>query len=356
MYGKELEQELRDHFQLEVKNIEPPHEWWENIISNLAERKRRVPWGFVPRTRLAWVLLPLILLLIAGTVYAASPLIREIFQKYAGHIEEAGLAQEINLSQTINGVTVNLERAYADSNAILVGFTVSGPSERYITQGDKLSTVDGQVLKAKGSMGFVPGSTMVMNNWSPDERVAVIEAFDTASLQGVSSELNLRLVIPVLDWAKPGLNAPVAGVFTFEFSVPFHSGKVVNVGQTAEMEGISITLDEVLISPWETRAVFRFNPPYDEENQPSPIGSLVLPNGRLVNEASGQISETSYIISFMGDFMDQDGEWIIVISEFVFSPDLSQATPVPGYPGVYTGKSNDTQRLSGPWVFHFQVP
>jgi hypothetical protein len=356
MYGKELEQALRDHFQLEVKNIEPPYEWWENIISNLAERKRRVSWGFVPRTRLAWVLLPLILLLIAGTVYAASPLIREIFQKYAGHIEEAGLSQEINLSQTINGVTVNLERAYADSNVVLVGFTVSGPSTRYITQGDKLSTVDGQVLKAKGSMGFVPGSTRVMNNWLPTERVAVIEAFDTASLQGVSPELVLSFVIPVLDWTEPGLNAPVAGVFTFEFSVPFHSGQVIKVGQTVEAAGVSITLDEVLISPWETRAVLRFNPPYNAEECPSPIASLVLPNGKSVNEASGQVLEISYVTSFMGDYTNKPGEWLVVISELVFSPDLSQATPVPGYEGVYIGKASDTKRLAGPWIFRFQVP
>jgi hypothetical protein len=107
-------------------------------------------------------------------------------------------------------------------------------------------------------MGFKPGSTEVMGDWSPTEKVAIIEAFDTTGLKGVSSDFNLNLSIRVLDWTEPGLNAPVAGAFTFNFTVPVHPGTVINVNQTVEAAGYTFTLDKVLISPWETRAVIRF--------------------------------------------------------------------------------------------------
>jgi hypothetical protein len=78
-------------------------------------------------------------------VYAANSVIDEIFQKYTGNIGKNGLSQEMDISQTINGVTVRLERAYADNNVVLLGYTVSGPAD-YFTHRDKLTTTDGQIF------------------------------------------------------------------------------------------------------------------------------------------------------------------------------------------------------------------
>ncbi|MDD5289527.1 MAG: DUF4179 domain-containing protein [Dehalococcoidales bacterium] len=354
MQGIELEQELRDYFQIETENIEPPHEWWENIISNLAERKRRVSWGFIPRTRLAWVLLPLLLLLIAGTVYGASTLVKELFQKFATDVEKAGLAQELNLSQTIDDVTVRLERAYIDANVVLVGFTVSGPNARYHVDFGKLSTIDGQDIPGMIGMGTVPGSEMILGEWGKSERVAAIAAFDASIIQGLSSEIGLRLETQVEEWSILGEIQSTTGPFIFEFSVPFHSGKVINIEQTVEASGVSITLEDVVISPWATRATFQFQ---SQDNTLSPIVSLELPNGEIKNVTFGKYLETSSAQYFMGDFTDAHGNWTIVISELVFHPDVTKATEVPGSGGkAFTGKAEDIKRLAGPWIFHFQVP
>ncbi|MDD5702837.1 MAG: hypothetical protein PHU23_12400, partial [Dehalococcoidales bacterium] len=194
-----------------------------------------------------------------------------------------------------------------------------------------------------------------MGDWEPSEKLAVLYSFDTYTLTEISSELNIRLEIPVLDWTAPGLNAPTVGVFTFDFSLPVNPGQVIDVGQTIETTGVSITLDEISISPWETKAIFRFNPPYDE-NVPIPIASMTLPDGKSANESYSQNMVTAYQIGFMGDFTEKQGEWTIVISELIFPPDMSQATPVPGNPGVFYGNSSDTERLEGPWTFRFQVP
>jgi hypothetical protein len=354
MYEERLEKGIRDYFQTEVKKIEPSGEWWDNAVSCLGGRKQRVHWWFAPKTRLAWVLLPLILLLIAGTVYGASTLVKELFHKFATDVEKAGLAHELNLSQTIDGVTVSLERAYADANVVLVGFTVSGPKTRYHADFGELSTIDGQDIPGMIGIGTVPGSDIILGDWGKSERVAMIAAFDASMIKGMPAELSLRLETSIAESPIFGESQALTGPFIFEFSVPFHFGKVIDVEQTVEEAAVSITLEDVVISPWATRATFRFQ---SQDNTFSPIVSLELPNGDIKNVSFGKYLETSSAQYFTGDFTNEHGDWTVVISELVFHPDITKATEVPGSEGkVFTGKAEDTKRLAGPWIFHFQVP
>jgi len=188
--------------------------------------------------------------------------------------EGAGLAQELSLSQTIDGVTVKLERAYADPNVVLVGFTVSGPEESYHAYPGELSTSDGQRLPRMTGMGVVPGSKGMMGNWASSERAAVITAFDPSSIKGTPSELNLTLETSVGDSVSgqtPGQAS--VGPFKFDFSIPFHPGKVIEIDQTVETAGVPVTLKQVVISPWAARAVFSFAlPPEEEQSGCIPTG------------------------------------------------------------------------------------
>lgn len=341
-----IEKELREYLLAEVKEVEPSHGWWDNAVSRLGEPKRRSRWfGIMPKTRLAWVLLPVILLLIGGTVYGASSIIRELFQKYATDVEEAGLAQELDLSQTIDGVTVKLERAYADSNVILVGYTVSGPNSTYHPDFGEIYTTDGQSIPGMMGIGTVPGSDMILGSWAQSERAAMIASFDASALEGSPSELSLRLETSVGDWAIPGEDQASVGHFKFDFNVPFHAGKIIDVGQTVEAAGVPITLEQVVVSPWATRSVFSFSAPYDSKNRPWPIVSLMLPSGETENSSFGGTSGDY----FNRDFTGQSGEWTITIKELVFPPE-------PGSQTAGTHPASDTKRLAGPWVFHFQVP
>jgi len=356
MNEEKLEQELRDYFHAETKTIEPPSDWWDRTISQVIGQNRRIRWfGFMP-ARLAWVFVPLLILFTAGVVYAAGSVIDEIFQKYTGNVGKAGFAQEMDLSQTINGVTVRLERAYADNNVVLLGYTISGPAD-YFTHGDKLTTVDGQSLPGQGAMGFKPGSTEVFNNWAPSERVAVVDTFDTSSLIGVSSELNLNLTVPVQDWTNPGINAPVVGVFTFNFSVPVHPGILFDVNQTAAAKGISFTLRNVEISHYQTEVIFQ---PFMQDiydSRANPIITLTTPSGQSVPYSAGGFLRNLPVYYFMGDFSGEHGEWTVTISELDYPGEITETTEVPGSGGnVIEGKSGPSSSLSGPWVFHFEVP
>jgi len=356
MYEERLEQELRDCFQAETKTIEPTPDWWDRNISLVTGQNKRNRWlGLIPKTRLAWVFLPLVLLFVGGTVYAASSVIDQFFQKL-GSVGKNGLSQEMDISQTINGVTVRLERAYADNNVVLLGYTVSGPTD-YFAGLDKLTTVDGQSLPDGGAMGFKPGFTDVFDNWAPAERLAVVDTFDTSSLTGVSSELNLNLTVPVRDWTNPGINAPVVGVFTFNFSVPVHPGIDVNVNQTAAAKGFSFTLRNVEISHYQTEVFFQ---PFTQDFRDSGanlIITLTTPSGKSVPISAGGLHGDLPVYYFMGDFTGEHGEWTVTISELDYPGDMTETTIVPESGGnVIEGKAGPSSHLSGPWVFHFRTP
>lgn len=326
-----LEQELRNHFSAEVEEAEPSHGCWNSAISQVVTKRNRSRWfGLVPKTRLAWAFLPLVVLLLGGAVYGASSLLSELFQRHAPQLEEAGLAQELELSQTINGITVSLERAYADSNVALVGFTVNGPDKRYQAEISGLSTADGQNLS--GMIGVGTGSKEIMGNLNSS---ATIYTFDTSTLKNVSSELNLILEVSVADLPMVGESKALAGPFRFEFDVPFHAGKSIDVGQTVGSSGIPVMLEQVTISHWGISAVFQIPDGKDY----APLTSLTLPNGNQVNGSLSMHRETLIVKYFMGDFTSQAGEWTLTVSELVLdSPNTPQ------------------QRFAGPWVFHFDVP
>ena len=359
MEVERLEQELRDYLTAEAREVEPPIEWWNTIISGLEDRINTSFWKkFMPKTRLAWALSMLVLLVVSGTAYAGTFIVKELFLNYTGEIEEAGLARELDVSQTVGDITVRLERAYADGNVVLAGFTIAGHGDKYFTHKNELETDNGQILPMMFSMGVVPGSEMVMGDWRPSERIAFMAAFDASPITGEPSSLNLILHLQISESPLPEEIQSSINSFSFDFSVPFTIAKTVNVEQTVEESGIAITLDKIDITPWATKAVFRF--PQDEEKSGAPIIRLTLPEGNSEMESFGRKMDepsSEYRSYFNGDFTDQHGEWTITIKELVLPPDLSEMTETDiGGQKVLIGESSGENRLSGPWIFTFDVP
>ena len=280
----------------------------------------------IPQTRLAWLLLPLILILMGGAVYAATTGVKMLFESWAEDVEKKGLAQELNLSQTIDGITVNLERAYADSNVVLIGYSVNQPENQNYRYGATLATSDGQALDPMvGMIGAPEMERLGMSN------SAAIFVYDASEITGNPTELNL--VLKAGTFIFPGINGETTqppGPLVFNFTVPFHAGKTIEVNQTIETAGIPITLERVVITTWATRADFNFYPHYDG---PSAV-SLKLPSGNSENATLGKNMGTPLLQRyFYRDFTNESGEWTIEIADLGSPP--SQF---------------------GPWVFHFQVP
>jgi hypothetical protein len=338
MNEEKLEQELRDCFHAETKIIEPTSDWWDRNISQVTGQNKRTRWfGFKPRKRLAWALVPLIVLLVGGTVYAASPLIEGIFDNFFGQqIEQTGLVQDMDMSQTITGVTVRLERAYADSNVVLIGYSAGLTDNLNIPAIATLTTADGQVLDGMMGVGELHTAGLGIFN------SASCFSFDASKITGSPSELSLTLKI---DYARfqadnsDEINHKPIGPFIFNFHLPFHAGKIIDINRTIESAGVPVTLEKVVISPYETRAVFQILPSEKVQDELVPVVSMVLPSGVSVDAGSSFSLDPEHQTFFTGDYTGEHGAGTLTLKEMVFR-----------------ASSGGVQRLSGPWVFLFSIP
>ena len=347
---------------------------WPAIRARVQPRRRSSRWAqLMPTTRLGWAFMALVLCLAFGAVaYAMVPVVSRLFQQEAGlrHVEQANLVQELNLSQTVDGVTVTLERAYADANRIVVGYTIKGPNgQRYDARHLTLTDAAGTVFL--GTIGYgvygVTGQSDILRVSLPPGEGAYVLAFDAAPVQGAPTKLDLRLVMEVEELVLPP-DAPspsptlagspaeppepmvvellpmpmgaIVGPFIFDFSVPFIAGRVIKVQHIVEAAGVAVRLERIVVTPSETRAFLCFEPPDGDGKEWTPIVTLDIADESIpmVNETG---EEGCYSCDFFAPIYDQRGEWTLTVTELV-GFDLAQ-------PWGQT-------RLAGPWVFRFRVP
>ena len=398
---------------------------WPAIQARVQPRRRSSRWAqLMPNTRLGWAFLILSLLLVVGaTAYAVN--LWEVMPFWQ-HIEEAGLGQEVHLSQTLNGFTVTLERVYADANQIVVGFIVSGPPDQkvHLTR-ITLSDDRGTEFRGMVGAGTDASGTLGVSVSLPPGTGGEVFVFDASPVQGRPSELELYLEVEL--WATELHSTPTAkgetpaqpvqeesgaqmaedrraivmatpaqtmrdvrivGPFTFDFSVPFIPGRTIKVHQTVEAAGVAARLEQVVVTPSETRAILCFEPPDGDHRKWIPIATLdtgdeqdlsgivkplsgatwYVQSGRLrfkADESVSAVDETEkegcYRYSFLASLQDQR-EWTLTVTELVGTDIerleaqiLRQADS-----GVVTMDAAEAAefqtRLAGPWVFRFGVP
>jgi hypothetical protein len=368
---------------------------WPAIRAQVQSRRRSSRWAQLrPNTRLGWALLALALFLAFGAVaYAVVPIVNRLFRQEAGlrHVEQANLVQELNLSQTVDGVTVTLERAYADANRIVVGFTIKDPNgQRYDAHHLTLTDAAGTVFS--GTLGYgVTGQSDILKVSLPPGEGADVICFDAAPVEGAPAELDLRLVMEVVEALPPAALEPsptpasppaeppmvvvleplptpeeeaIVGPFTFDFSVPFIPGRVADVNQTVEAAGVAVRLERVVVTPSETRAYLRFDSPSGEAEWWMPIAMLQAPgeDGKSYAGYMGSYGPASYQYGFLAPLYDRQGEWTLTVTELGYTDIerleaqiLRQADSVVVLVDAAEAAEFQT-RLDGPWVFRFRVP
>lgn len=376
-----VEQEVPDNVDL-----------WPAIRARVKPRRRSSRWvQWMPATRLGWAFMALVLCLAFGAVaYAVVPVVSRLFQQEAGlrHVEQANLVQELNLSQTIDGVTVTLERAYADANRIVVGFTIKDPNgQRYDAHHLTLTDMAGTVFS--GTIGFgVTGQSDILKVSLPPGEGAYVLAFDAAPVEGAPAELDLRLEMEVVEAlpldafeppptligppdeppasmvveALPVPEGDIVALFTFEFSVPFIPGRVAEVNQTVEAAGIPICLERVVVTPSETRAYLRLDSPGGAEMRWIPTAMLKAPGDEESQNHfaySANDDPPIHRYAFLAPLYERRGEWTLTVTELVGtaierleSQILRQADSAV----VSVDAAEFQTRLAGPWVFRFRVP
>jgi hypothetical protein len=333
----EFEQDLRGFFHNEANKLKHPEGWWNNVVSSVTGEKPvyTAPKAGFFRRKLFLIPLALIVALVVtgGTVYGDSSFTKGIIERMVPSVEngETGevisLAQEYDLSQTINGVTAKLEYAYTDMNAAIVGVSVEGSDRNSIF---RLYMPDGRELDC--SFG------------NATERGEWVWSFRMPAIDGNPSSLNLRMEISVSKDKEP---------FVFDFEAPYYGGKVINVGQTVEAAGVEVELESLIISPREMKAIFYISPQTDERGiYAGIIVEILLPDGTLEGVSMGRGNnsiEEAATAHIFGDFTSQSGEWVITIDELVYPPPIDKSKQYEIH------APSDTVRLAGPWVFTVQV-
>lgn len=195
------------------------------------------------------------------------------------------------------GFTVTLRQVYADSNQVVVGYTVAGPPNRSFIGGlgadPTPATFPRAVVEPGLALPYFKGAVYTDSNIHEDGVMAV---FDAAKVQQAPYGLRIHLTIPALTtverWnggpprqascetarpfrlgeAPPGWDyrkmswLTVYGPFVFDVSVPFIVGHVVTLYKSTHMDKTTLTLEHIVISATETRLYVRGLPP-DLEQQ-----------------------------------------------------------------------------------------
>jgi hypothetical protein len=290
----------------------------------------------LPRRATIAAALVLAAVLLAGSAYALEPLLNGVFNMEPGtqQIIELNLAQRVHISRALGGFTVTIERVYADSNRVVIGYSVATPPGHGYSvdfMDPVLTTPDGTALPAGGGMG----SGNVGNTQGN------VLFFDASGIDGSPEALQLHLVAQGLGGMEHAGSPDVrpfqiAGLLAFDLTVPFHPGRVAEPHRSVTVGGQTVTLERVVVTVSETRVYLRGIQPdwvigtltvgswtSDPGGNPQggPIGAGIAPDGLTV-------------ISYGDALYDRHGEWTLVVSY----------------------ANNSQAPKGGPWTFHFALP
>lgn len=333
-----------------------------------ADPRARLPWQrLVPASRPAWVVIVLVLLATLGAAGFAINLTlgEKLFSQVMGRWDQgsaAELTHEINMSETIEGITVTVDRAYFEKNRIGIEYTVTGlpqsPSAvpREISLYAELEDANAPYVRFRSAGGSgVRSDSQIEGMEVPPDTVIEVVAFDVTGAQADASGMRLSFIVSMDEMERVGdalLDGRMIGPFIFNFEVPFVPSrdiKVIHVGRTIEASGVPIRLEEVTITPAEVTALLVVN------RTPEQRRANVSPHHVTLNVPGEWPDDTplprAYILTRLGDFPDtflarfhlnweaEPGAWRLKVENLRGVDDLENEVEVKGL-----------------WEFHFEVP
>ena len=233
-----------------------------------------------------------------------------------------------------------LETVYADNNRVILTYTQKVPAAANPLL--LLSLVDRKLTMQKGITFSEVGDASM---YSPKTKMGEeVVSFDTAKVPANTATLNLHLQMTLKEPVNQNQNQLKAvGTLSTDFSVPFHPGRAANVNQTVTVDGISITLTRIVVSPSQTRLYVMSSRIQIGDPQHSPyylsVGNWHTPpygfdSSRVLMPIGKSASTTGVVLTENAPLIDKQGEWTFKISS--------------GAIVNYSG--------SGTWTFHFAIP
>lgn len=346
------------------RNAAISHTLQERILTQKHQKiilLHRFPIRASRRTILAAVAL-ISAIILASTAFASMPLVNQALLWHDSRMQQVThqqLGQTVNIAQSACGFSMIIQRIYADANDAIVAYTIKAPPTRtfiggFNVQTATLSDADGNkypLIEGSSTAAFANETGNVM-------------AFDAGGTVKHPQVLKLQLIVPTittneqignishtsapcevyralkrdevpqnLDYTKIR-EVTVHEPFIFDFSVPFAFGREIDLHQTSQSGGTTVTLERIVITPIETR--------FYVQGVTQATDFVLMNNGQTVN-VSGSRSPSNGLVIYSLDtlsFSNQRGQCKVTISS---RPDLAKFTPG-GAP------------IGGPWIFYFKLP
>jgi hypothetical protein len=241
--------------------------------------------------------------------------------------------EAIDLSQTVDGYRVTIDRAYADATRLALALSVIDEERRPGTT--QVSAMGAIVTDADGEYGGM-GATS-----TPDGPYAAVNvAWKVPPVLPLpSGPRTFRVVIPAIqvrDDATPPANDDAwspwhehAGPWTFEFELDVDGGTTMTPDVSAEVDGVTVHVTRVIAATSIVRVEAQIDGAPEDDGW-APVGSITHAGrtARFVVSSSG-VDETVVLFTERG-LGEGGGDWTITFDELV-------------------GNS----RLAGPWVLEF---
>lgn len=291
--------------------------------------------------------------------------------------EQLGLVQHVNLTQDGPGGTVTIERFYADTNRIVVAYTIRGMADvsnttRIPPFRPTLTDSTGRTYPytSPGIFGAFGG----VRDGQPYSTSII--SFEAASLPADTQQETFRLTFDPLSTVNSPVTPGTYGPWVFDLTMPVVSARVADVGQTVvapvvasyqqgqpgipvarcndcpetPTEGIAISVERIVTTVSETRIYLRLGaPPIARqagwevrgiaiEDKDSPAvqqgGTRLLPDGTVV-------------VTLVNPLYQKQGEWTLTIHELWALVPPDQERDPRGFVQV---------RLTGEWEYRFIMP
>jgi hypothetical protein len=251
---------------------------------------------------------------------------------------------EIGLSQTVDGYTVTIDRAYADATRLALAISVVDDLRRKGTaQVEAFSTIvtddDGEYSSGGGAVSRPDGAFAAVNVAWKQPPVLPLPA----------GSRHLHVVLPfirILDDAPPPPHTDpnvwdpwrrVPGPWTFDFELTVDGGTTITPAAFAEVDGIRVSVPRLIAAAGIVRVELRIDGDLPQGDW-SPVGEVSHGDKVLPFVMGDLAAGPDGMMAFMtdGGVSNTSGEWTVTIKEII--------------------DGSGDERLQGPWVVRFTAP
>lgn len=318
-----------------------------------------------PRLRPVWAVAVAALTLLGGAAYAAGGLedvLDLVYGETVPTVQVRGLAEPVDKAVSRGGVTVTVDRVYADTGYVAVGYSVEGTDGLARRNGvrpadlsDWLKLSDAEPRRGNEDAEDYAIADAFWQGWAPGAREPATPKGSTAGAVLFEAPEGLDPGKAHRFRAEVYFDAPTGRVqengalevgrvgrpLLVDFEAPVREAPALEVDETVESDGVPITLTEVVNSPAGTRAYLCFDPPGGGYDWPL-VKTGLFGRARFadapVHDTGGVLREGCATYEFDDTLYGKPGRHSLTVTE------------------LSAGEAGVGGSIQGPWRFRFEVP